>query len=239
MVWQGLHPSGGRHIAAHDHDLGAATLVPRPRWISLSWWRWTSPFRWIRTSRPCSGKALPRPSGPAPCTTPIRSGALGKIAVDLYGMGGRDRSEDHRALDDPRQSRGADGFRGQDRVDPLRRAQRTSISAAIDFSVKLLEGAASGNPAGDRRVGGRPQQPGPARRAGARRSGRQGDHGQRLAHHAAQAWLSRHRRTRLSITRNASSEVRERSWCRFVNANSSCNAIKTKILLEIADLAPA
>ena len=53
---------------------------------------------------------------------------------------------------------------------PLRRAQRTSVSGAIDAAANLFdEQRPGGHPQGDRRVGRRRQQPGPPCHAGPRR----------------------------------------------------------------------
>ena len=121
------------------HRAGRPRPRPRPRSISPSWSRSTSPFPWTRTSRPCSGKASPQAFRSKLVHDAIRGGMLGRIAVTYMEWAG---SPDQKVivpwtvLDN---SESLMAFADKIASTPLRRAQRTSISSAIDFSVKLLE----------------------------------------------------------------------------------------------------
>ena len=106
----------------------------------------------------------------------IRRGLLGKIAVVYFEWAG---SWDQRVivpwsvLDGPES---ASGFAEKVAAQPVRRAQRTSISGAIDFAMKLLKPERRRrHPPGHRHLGRRAEQPGPGGdgcpRRGARRRG--------------------------------------------------------------------
>ena len=95
-----------------------------------------------------------------------------------------------------------------------------------------------GDAAGDRRLRRRPEQPGPARHAGARRGRRQGHHHQRPADHAAPAGLPRYPGPRRLLTGTASSAAQGAFMVPVREREQFLQAIKTKILLEIAGLEP-
>ena len=146
MVWRCLNRLAAGWVLLLA--LAALPAAARPRSTSPSSSRSTSPTRWIPRSRRCSARASPRPSARPLVHDAIRRGMLGRIAVVYMEWAGAYDQQvivPWTVLDNPESIL---AFADKIASTPLRRAQRTSISGAIDFGVKLLRRSGSRRRAG-------------------------------------------------------------------------------------------